>query len=678
MARTRKEDAQRKRAENESVRDIGEIPPVVDPERRARCEFGLVEFCITYLPETFYNELSEDHIDILRQIQACAIDGGMFIEAIYRGFGKSSIAEAGALWATLYGHRKFVCIVGPDLGHAVDQLDSIRAEIEENELIGEDFPEVCFPVRALEGVAQRAPGQLYNGERTYLKWKGDTIVFPSIPGSISSGSLLRCRGITAKIRGMKHKRRDGRPLRPDFVIIDDPQTQESAKSASECDKREDKIANAIQRLAGHDTSIALVMPCTIIYKGDLVDRMMHPTAGARYPHHGWTRKKIPMLRSWPENMSIWEGAYASLIQEYDDSDPDGRKKSLVHANKYLKDNWDEMHKGASVSWEGCYNKDCELSAVQHAMNIFLIGGERVFNSECQNTPADPVGDSINKLEPAELAKRVNRLPRGVVPVQCAHLAQFIDWGEDQLHWMVCAWAGNMSGAIIDYGIEKTGSGAREGATYAALDSIAAKTMGKEYEVDGGGHLRVSRCHVDSGGGIASTIYQWCRENKFASITYPSKGEYMRPGRSLIEKKRTGAIYPTQGEAVLEPIRSGRRAVRLCRFDANWYKTFAAKRLLADVGSVGAVTLFGDNPRKHSYLVSQLTSEYCYMDTALDGSEKERWQTKPARSDNHLWDCFVGCCVVANFQGCVVGPGIAEKRAGVSLASWFDKARRGRR
>ncbi len=87
-----------------------------------------------------------------------------------RGSGKSSIAEVACIWAVLYGHRNFVCLIGSDEGHACDMLDSIKTELDSNELLLADFPEVCFPIQALDGISNRANGQLYKGKRTQIGW----------------------------------------------------------------------------------------------------------------------------------------------------------------------------------------------------------------------------------------------------------------------------------------------------------------------------------------------------------------------------------------------------------------------------------------------------------------------------------------------------------------------------
>jgi len=56
-------------------------------------------------------------------------------------------------------HRDFVCLIGSDEGHACDMLDSIKTELDSNEMLLTDFPEVCFPIQALDGISNRARGR---------------------------------------------------------------------------------------------------------------------------------------------------------------------------------------------------------------------------------------------------------------------------------------------------------------------------------------------------------------------------------------------------------------------------------------------------------------------------------------------------------------------------------------
>ena len=93
-------------------------------------------------------------------------------------------------------------------------------ELDGNDLLLEDFPEVVFPIQALDGIANRCNGQLYQGERTHIGWTAKQIVLPTVPGSIASGAMIKVAGITGRIRGMKCKRADGRTVRPSLVVLE--------------------------------------------------------------------------------------------------------------------------------------------------------------------------------------------------------------------------------------------------------------------------------------------------------------------------------------------------------------------------------------------------------------------------------------------------------------------------
>ncbi|MBT5610095.1 MAG: hypothetical protein HOJ57_29410, partial [Lentisphaerae bacterium] len=140
------------RARNASLsaagRDIGGLPEVVDPERRERCRTSFRSFCEAYFMLTFHLEWSDDHLRVIAKIEQAVLHGGLFAMAMPRGSGKSSLAECACLWAMLYGHRDFVTLIGSDEGHALGMLDSIKTELESNDLLLEDFPAVCYPIHA--------------------------------------------------------------------------------------------------------------------------------------------------------------------------------------------------------------------------------------------------------------------------------------------------------------------------------------------------------------------------------------------------------------------------------------------------------------------------------------------------------------------------------------------------
>jgi len=257
----------RSRDLSESARDIaadGWVREPKDTERRSKAQASFRFFCEAYFSPTFHLAWSEDHLKVIGKIERAVLEGGLFAMAMPRGSGKTTLCETACLWSLLYGHHEFVALIGADEEHAADMLGSIKSELENNDLLDEDFSEVTGPVRALEGIHQRAAGQLYRGARTQVGWTAKEIVLPTIPGSVASGGIIKVSGITGRIRGMKYKRSDGNAVRPSLVLLDDPQTDESARSPSQCHTREQILAGAILGLAGPGMKMAGLMTLTVV------------------------------------------------------------------------------------------------------------------------------------------------------------------------------------------------------------------------------------------------------------------------------------------------------------------------------------------------------------------------------------------------------------------------------
>src|SRR5690606_13698381 len=333
---------ERARARNAALslagRDIGELPEVVDPERKEQAARDFKFFCEAYFPQTFHLAWSADHLKVISKIEQAVLHGGLFAMAMPRGSGKTTLCETACLWAMLYGHREFIALIGSDEEHAADMLDSIKSELENNDLLEEDFSEVCGPIRALEGIHQRAAGQLYRGARTHIGWTAKEIILPSvggIGGSVASGAIVKVAGITGRIRGMKHKTAGGKSMRPSLVLLDDPQTDESARSPSQCHTREQVLAGAILGLAGPGCKIAGLMTLTVVRPDDMADRILD-----REKHPQWQGERTKMVYSFPTNEKLW-GEYTQLRADGLRSDA-----GIGQATEFYRKHQDAMDEGA--------------------------------------------------------------------------------------------------------------------------------------------------------------------------------------------------------------------------------------------------------------------------------------------------------------------------------------------
>ncbi len=650
-------NAERDRQAEQSLagRDIGPLPEVVNPDRKAACERNFQLFCESYFPETYSLAWSPDHLKVIEKIETAVLRGGLFALALPRGSGKTTITESAALWSMLYGHREFVVLIGATESAALELLDSLKTELEVNERLAEDFPEVCYPVAQLEGIANRCAGQLYKGERTRITWTSNEIVLPTVEGSRASGIIVRVAGITGRIRGMKFKRSDGRSVRPSLVIIDDPQTSESAGSLEQTRKRVRVLAGDILGLAGPGQKISGIMPCTIIRPGDMADIILN-----RNTHPDWNGEKTRMVYRFPTNMKLWE-EYAEIRAEALRTEGNFQK-----ATEFYLANREAMDAGAEVSWEARFNHD-EVSALQHAMNL-KFQDEAAFMSEYQNDPLpdDTADDSLLSVD--EICAKINGLARRRVPLKCDRLTMFVDVQKALLFYVVIAWAEDFTGAVIDYGswpdqhrheysladanpsiqtlFPKAGF---EGALYAALSALSDECLGREWEREDGAGLKIERALVDANWGQSTdVVYQFCRQSSHAGVILPSHGRYVGASSKPMTEYRK-----QQGDRLgfnwMIPNVAGKRAIRHVIYDTNYWKSFIHARLAVPVGDKGALTLYGRIPGAHQLFAEHLTAEY-RVKTQGRGRTVDEWKLKPQSHDNHFLDCVAGCAVCGSMLG----------------------------
>ena len=650
-------NAERDRQAEQSLagREIGPLPEVVNPDRKAACERNFQLFCESYFPETYALAWSPDHLKVIEKIETAVLRGGLFALALPRGSGKTTITESAALWSMLYGHREFVVLIGATESAALELLDSLKTELEVNERLAEDFPEVCYPVAQLEGIANRCAGQLYKGERTRITWTSNEIVLPTVEGSRASGIIVRVAGITGRIRGMKFKRSDGRNVRPSLVVIDDPQTSESAGSLEQTRKRVRVLAGDILGLAGPGQKISGIMPCTIIRPGDMADIILN-----RNTHPDWNGEKTRMVYRFPSNMKLWE-EYAEIRAEALRTEGNFQK-----ATEFYLANREAMDAGAEVSWEARFNHD-EVSALQHAMNL-KFQDEQAFQSEYQNDPLpdDTADDSLLSVD--EICAKINGLARRRVPLKCDRLTMFVDVQKALLFYVVIAWAEDFTGAVIDYGswpdqhrheysladanpsiqtlFPKAGF---EGALYAALSALADECLGREWEREDGAVLKIERALVDANWGQSTdVVYQFCRQSSHAGVILPSHGRYVGASSKPMTEYRK-----QQGDRLgfnwMIPNVAGKRAIRHVIYDTNYWKSFIHARLAVPVGDKGSLTLYGRIPGAHQLFAEHLTAEY-RVKTQGRGRTVDEWKLKPQSHDNHFLDCVAGCAVCGSMLG----------------------------
>lgn len=670
--------AQVQREKSLAARDIGELPAVADPERREAAYKSLRAFCDTYLSRVFYLPWSADHIAGITTIERTARDGGTHAFAMPRGFGKTMLCEAAAIWCLLFRVREYVAIFGPSQKHAMDRVESIKSELEGNDLLLADFPEVCFPIRRLEGIYQRR--LMFAGRPIRQQITATSLILANLSAEKYAGCIIEAAGLTGQIRGMNFKREDGTSIRPSFVLLDDPQTDEQAHSPAQVAKLDAIIRSAVLGLAGPGRPISAVMPCTVIAENDLADQYLD-----RERNPQWQGRRTKMLRSLPSNEDLW-AQYAKLRRQGQAIDVGGQL-----GNEHYAANRAAMDAGADASWDHRFDAG-EVSAIQHAMNIKIDRGDRAFFAECQNEPMPEIDVDDDLLTAAEIAAKLNGHARRAIPAECSLLTMFVDVQDKALFWLVAAWDTQFGGHVVDYGTEpdqRTGQftlreikrtlaqvaprAGVEGAIRAGLDRLTNELLAREWRRDDGAMMRIDRCLVDANY-MTEVVYQFARQTPHFSVLMPSHGRYVgATSRPFDEYSRR------PGERVglnwRIPEIAKKRVIRHVLFDANFWKSFVHARLSVPIGDPGSLALWGRKSEQHAMFADHLTAEHRMRPKDPKGRVVDEWKALPNR-DNHWFDCLVGSAVAASMAGATL-EGMRKASGGYRRVSFRELQRKAR-
>jgi len=639
--------------------DIAPVPEVVNPARRAAAAASYQVWNETYFPNRFYLRWSPDQLQVQARIQEAVDFGGLFALAMPRSGGKTNLSETAILWAGMTARHLFAMLLAVNATRAVELLESVKTELLTNDLLLEDWPEVCYPVRRLEGRANRSKGQHVGGALTHIAWRRNEVVFPVVAGSPASAIILRVSGLTGGgIRGQKYTRpQDGKSVRPSFVILDDPQDDAVANSAYQVEQRHQLVHGAVLGMAGPGKKITAIMPCTIIRPDDLSHQLLD-----REKSPLWTGQRYQLLPRFPERMDLWD-EYATRRNDEFRNGGDGHLATAWYGQQK-----ELMDRGAIASWPERHNPD-ELSALQHAMNLYYLNRQS-FMAEYQNDPLPVMLGDGDQLTSDALLKRTNGIPRGVVPQGATKLSGFIDVQKQVLYYAVCAWSEGFGGAVIDYGaypdqgrayftladVQRTlgracpGAGL-QGAIHAGLEKLGELLLAREWKREDGALMKVERLLVDANWGeSADTVYNWCRRTPHAAVTMPSHGKFVGPASKPWSQyqKKPGEVLGTHW---MIPAIQSKRVGRHVLVDVGWWKSFLAERLTAKVGDRSALTFFGGKGEDHRMLVDHLTSEYrARMTEEKTGVVVDVWRQHPARPDNHMLDVLTGAAAAASMLG----------------------------
>lgn len=309
-------------------------------ERVNRARKDLEFFGLTYFPHYLDTPPSQLHKYFCLRYPQMVMrasetgEGDREADAAPRGNAKSTWTTLILpLWCAAYKHRLFPLIVSETAAQSADFISFIKAELETNERLKQDFPDLC-------------------GEGPV--WQASQII-------TRNGVKIRGVGAGQKLRGMRHGSR-----RPDLVICDDLENDESVESPDQRKKLEKWFFKALMKIGQPDTVYIVVG--TILHYDSLLSNLLKKP--------GWKGRKFKAILKWSQSKlwEKWESIFTDISLSKEDAE--------AQADAFYLANEETMLAGTEVLWR-------EREPYYYLMKMYVSEGPAYFNSEKQNEPINP-------------------------------------------------------------------------------------------------------------------------------------------------------------------------------------------------------------------------------------------------------------------------------------------------
>ena len=185
--------------------------------------------------------------------------------------------------------------------------------------------------------------------------------------------------------------------------------------------------------------------------------------------------------------------------------------------------------------------------------------------------------------------------------------------------------------------------------YAGLERLVEMLMSRQHEREGGGTLTIDRIGVDAKWGQSTgTVRRFTRECRFTGRVVPTMGQFVG-AKSFQWQGVTNDKKTSPGlHCRMQPAKADPR-VREMLIDTNWWKSVIAERLSVGKGSEKAILLFDAKPHQHRMFADHCCEETPSEEETKTGKKLIEWRQPPA-AENDFWDCLVGTCVWASWEG----------------------------
>ncbi len=256
-----------------------------------------------------------------------AMAGEKFALAAPRGHGKSTdVSVVFIIWCIVNRLKHFITLFSDAIELTETLIESIKAELEENENLRMDFP------------AATGMGRI---------WRVGDIV-------TCNGIRVKGYGSGKRVRGVKHG-----VWRPDLAIIDDLENDENVRSQDQRDKLEQWLDDAIDNLGAVNDTMDILYIGTLLHRDSVLARKLKLAF--------WNPAIFRAIVRFPDRMDLWE-EYTRIYMHHGEA----------AAHEFYLASQPDMDAGAKVLWR-------EAVSLETLMRK-RARSKRSFDKEQQNNP----------------------------------------------------------------------------------------------------------------------------------------------------------------------------------------------------------------------------------------------------------------------------------------------------
>jgi predicted phage terminase large subunit-like protein len=315
-------------------------------------EHSLIYFGVTFFPHLVSSTPCEFHYELTERLRdvVTSEEQSFNAEAAPRGFAKTTwVNTIFPIWCIVYEKKRYMIGISSAATNAHNNLENIKFELVGNKLLAEAFPKACGEGRV---------------------WRQDVIL-------TNNGIKVEAVGASMQIRGRLHHGN-----RPDLIILDDVETDESVATPEQREKLLRWYDRAVVKAGSPKTDYFLIG--TVLHTESLLAVMLTRV--------GYNSHKYKAVISWADRKDLWDEWTTLLLNQ---NDPDREKTAL----QYFNDHQSEMLKGVRVLWP-------ERWPYYILMVEYVRDGPYAFSSERQNDPAEAdaliTRDQIQYYDPSSL------------------------------------------------------------------------------------------------------------------------------------------------------------------------------------------------------------------------------------------------------------------------------------